>query len=158
MGIRGLIQEEVMKKTFVVVMAAVMLFVFSGLSKAAEPSIAGVWSMPAVKGKDKGKERFHVEIFEKDGIYYGKIIKLSILPANTICKKCRKDRQDKPLMDMLILSNLKREAGRYVEGKIYDVEEGNEYKCSMTLMSPDRLKVTACVMFICESHYWTKVK
>ncbi len=147
-----------MKKVFVFVMAAVMLFMFSGLSKAAEPSLAGVWSMPVVKGKDKGKERFQVEIFEKDGIYYGKIVKLSMLPANAVCKKCKKERQDKPLMGMLMLINLKKEAGRYVGGKIYDVDEGKEYKCNMTLISPDKLQVTACVMFICNSHYWTRVK
>ncbi len=55
--------------------AILMLFAFSGLSQAADPSIVGVWSLPILKGKDKGKERSNVEIFEKDGVYYGKIVK-----------------------------------------------------------------------------------
>ncbi len=147
-----------MKKIFVFMLAALMLLAFSGGSQAADPSIVGVWSLPILKGKDKGKERSQVEISEKDGVYSGRIVKLTTVPANTLCTKCKKDRKDKPLMGMLIIWNLKKEAGRYVEGKIYEVEEGTEYKCSLAQISPDKLKVTACLFFLCESHYWTRVK
>jgi len=147
-----------MKKPFVFVIAVFMLLAFSGVSPAADPSIIGVWSLPILKGKDKGKERSQVEISEKDGVYLGKIVKLSTVPADALCTKCKKDRKDKPLMGMVIVWDLKREAGRYAEGKIYDVEEGKEYKCSMALMSPDKLKVTASLLFLSESHYWTRVK
>ena len=146
-----------MKKTFVFVVALVTIFIFSGLLQAAD-SIVGVWSQPILKGKDKGKERSHVEIFEKDGVYYGKIVKLTTVSANALCTTCKQERKDKPLMGMLILWDLKKEAGRYVEGKIYDVEEGKEYKCSLAQITPDRLKVTASVLFLSESHYWTRVK
>jgi uncharacterized protein (DUF2147 family) len=147
-----------MKKAFVFMIAVLTLFAFAGLSRAADPSIVGVWSLPILKGKDKGKERLNVEIFEKGEVYYGKIVKLTTVPANTLCTTCKKDRKDKPLMGMSILWDLKKEAGRYVEGKIYEVEEGSEYKCTFTQISPDKLKVTACLMFLCESHYWTRVK
>ncbi|MEE9913106.1 MAG: DUF2147 domain-containing protein [Deltaproteobacteria bacterium] len=147
-----------MKKVFVFAAAVLALVAFSGLSQAADQSIVGVWSLPILKGKDKGKERSHVEIFEKDGVYYGKIVKLITVPANTLCTKCKKDRKDKPLMGMLILWDLKKEAGRYADGKIYEVEEGSEYKCSLAQIGPDKLKVTACLFFLCESHYWTRVK
>lgn len=147
-----------MKKMFVLLIAVFLLFALSGLMHAADQSIVGVWSLPILKGKDKGKERSHIEIWEKDGIYYGKIIKLIGIPAGSLCTKCKKDRQDKPLMGMLVLWDLKKEAGRYSEGKIYDVEEGTEYKCSIAQASPEKLKVTACLLFLCESHYWTRVK
>lgn len=147
-----------MKKVFVFVIAIFMLFAFSGLSRAADKSIVGIWSLPILKGKDKGKERLHVEIFEKDGVYNGKIVKLITAPEKTLCVTCKKDRKDQPLMGMLILWGLKKEAGRYVEGKIYEVEEGSEYKCSLVQIAPDKLKVTACLMFLCESHYWSRVR
>jgi len=146
-----------MKKMFVFVIALFMVFAFSGFLQAAD-SITGAWSLPVLKGKDKGKEHFQVEIFEKDRVYYGKIIKLTALPENALCTKCKKERKDKPLMGMLILWGLKKEAGRYVEGKIYDVEAGKEYKCSIVQITPDRLKITASVLFLSESHYWTRVK
>lgn len=147
-----------MRKVFVFIVGVFMLFAFSGLSQAADPTLAGVWSTPILKGKDKGKERSHVEIYEKDGVYYGKIVKLSTVPENALCTKCKKERKDKPLMGMLILWGLKKEAGRYVDGKVLDVEDGKEYKCSVVLMSPEKLKVTASFLFISESHYWTRVK
>jgi uncharacterized protein (DUF2147 family) len=148
-----------MKKIIIISIAVIFCMAFSTAGFAADPSITGIWSLPFLKGKDKGKERSQVEIFEKNGVFYGKIVKLRPgVPADAICTKCTKERQDKPLLGMLVLWDLKKEAGRYAEGKIYDVEEGKEYKCTMTLMSPERLKVTACLLFLCESHYWTKVK
>ncbi len=147
-----------MKKILIAFLALLLVASFLPAGHAADPSIAGVWSLPVLKGKDKGKERFQVEIFEKDGVYYGKIVKLTSLPENALCTKCKKERKDKPLMGMLMLWNLKREAGRYVEGKIYDVEAGKEYKCSIAQITPDRLKITASVLFLSESHYWTRVK
>ena len=147
-----------MKKILIAFLALLLVASFLPAGHAADPSIAGVWSLPVLKGKDKGKERFQVEIFEKDGVYYGKIVKLTSVPENALCTKCKKERKDKPLMGMLILWNLKKEAGRYVEGKIYDVEAGKEYKCSIAQITPDRLKITASLLFLSESHYWTRVK
>ena len=147
-----------MKKILIAFLALLLVASFLPAGHAADPSIAGVWSLPVLKGKDKGKERFQVEIFEKDGVYYGKIVKLTSLPENALCTKCKKERKDKPLMGMLMLWNLKKEAGRYVEGKIYDVEAGKEYKCSIAQITPDRLKITASLLFLSESHYWTRVK
>lgn len=147
-----------MKKILIVFLALLLVASFLPAGHAADPSIAGVWSLPVLKGKDKGKERFQVEIFEKDGVYYGKIVKLTLLPENALCTKCKKERKDKPLMGMLMLWNLKKEAGRYVEGKIYDVDAGKEYKCSITQITPDKLQVTASLLFLSESHYWTRVK
>lgn len=147
-----------MKKTFVFVVATFVIFAFSGLLLAAEPSIVGVWSVPLLKGKDKGKEGSHVEIYEKDGAYYGKIVKLTTVSPNALCTDCKKDRKDKPLMGMPVLWNFKKDAGRYTEGRVYAVEIDKEYKCTLTLMSPDKLQVRACLMFLCENHYWTRVK
>lgn len=147
-----------MKKVLVFTTAFMMLFVFSGLSQAAEPSVAGVWSVPLLKGKDKGKEGSHVEIYEKDGVYYGKVVKLVSVPADALCTHCKRERKNKPLMGMLILWDFKREAGRYVGGRVYAVEEDKDYKCVMTLVSPDKLQVTASLLFVSQSHYWTRVK
>lgn len=147
-----------MKKILIAFLALLLVASFLPAGHAADPSIAGVWSLPVLKGKDKGKERFQVEIFEKDGVYYGKIVKLTSLPENALCTKCKKERKDKPLIGMLMLWNLKKEAGRYVEGKIYDVDAGKEYKCSITQITPDKLQVTASLLFLSESHYWTRVK
>lgn len=147
-----------MKKISFFILLLCTVFIFSGLSLAADPSIVGVWSVPLIKGKDKGKEGSHVEIYEKDGVYYGKVVKLISVPANALCTHCKKERKDKPLMGMLILWDFKKEAGRYVGGRVYAVEEDKDYKCAMALVSPDKLQVTASLLFVSQSHYWTRVK
>jgi len=149
-----------MKKGLILLGVLFFCVAFAAAGWTADSSITGVWSMPILKGTDKGKERLQVEIFEKGGAYYGKIVKLAPgVPANALCTKCSKDRKDKPLMGMLVLWDLKQEAGRYVEGTVYDVDEGKDYKCSATLVAQDKLKITACILsMICDSHYWTRVK
>ncbi|MBP7231660.1 MAG: DUF2147 domain-containing protein [Syntrophaceae bacterium] len=147
-----------MKKALIFGIAIFMVVAFSGIAPAEDPSIVGIWSMPALKGKDKGKERAQVEIFAKDGVYYGKIVRLSLLPANALCRGCKDEKQNKPLLGMQILENLKKEAGRYVEGKICDFDEGKEYKCMLTQITPDKLMVTASWFGFKESHYWTRIK
>ena len=151
-----------MRKIFVFVLAVCLLFVLIACSdrddQSKEQSLVGVWSVPVLKGKDNGKERYQVEISDKDGVYSGKIVKLSNRPADALCAECKGDKKGKPLMGMVVLWNLKKEAGRYVDGKILDADLGKEYDCSLVLAKPELLKVTASLLFIKESHYWTRVK
>jgi uncharacterized protein (DUF2147 family) len=151
-----------MRKFFVFVLAVCLLFALVACSDHAdqsrEQSIVGVWSVPVLQGKDSGKERYQVEIFDKDGVFYGKIVKLSNRPSDALCAECKGDKKGKPLMGMIVLWNLKKEAGRYVDGKILDADLGKEYDCSLVLVKPELLKVTASLLFIKESHYWTRVK
>jgi uncharacterized protein (DUF2147 family) len=147
-----------MKKKILFLTAMVVCMAFSASCWAAEPSIVGVWSVPIVKGKDKGKERSQMEIFEKDGVFYGKIVKLSIVPTDTLCTTCKKDKKDKPLMGMLILRDLKKDGDRYVGGKILEAGNGEEYDCSIVLLSHDKMKMTAGWLFLTENHYLARVK
>jgi uncharacterized protein (DUF2147 family) len=147
-----------MKKKLLLLTAVILCVAFSAAGWAAEPSIVGVWSVPIVKGTDKGKERSQMEIFEKDGVYYGKIVKLNFVPTDTLCTKCKKDKKDKPLMGMVILRNLKKEADRYGGGKILEAENGEEYDCSIVLISRDKMKMTAGWLFLTQDHYLTRVK
>ncbi len=146
-----------MKKAMCVLIVAVMMFALGGLCAAADEAIVGVWSMPVLKGKDRGKERAQVEIYEKDGTYFGKIVKLTTAPPDAVCVKCKGDKKDKPLLGMVILRDMTKEPGQYA-GKVLEFEEGKEYKCKILPVSKEKLKVTACLMFICDSHYWTRIK
>ena len=146
-----------MKKTLSFLIISILLFAFGGLCAAADEAIVGVWSLPILKGNDKGKERSHVESYAQGGAYFGKIVKLTTVPPDTVCVKCKRDKKDKPLLGMVILRDLTKEPGQYA-GKILEVEEGKEYKCTIRPVSKDKLKLTACLMFICESHYWTRVE
>ena len=147
-----------MNKPFIIALTGVFMLLLSGFSCAAEPSIVGVWSVPGIKGAEKNKEKWQVEIYEKDGAIEGKYVKLSTMPQDAVCKTCKKEREGQPLLGMVILYDTKRQAKNVYKGKVYDVDNGKSYSCTISLRKPDILEVEACILFICSSHYWTRVK
>ncbi len=148
-----------MKKLFVLAWIGFFFLLVSGVSYAAEPSVLGVWSVPGIKGAEKSKEKWQLEIYEKDGTIEGKYVKLSTLPQDAVCKKCKKEREGQPLLGMVILYDMKRQAKNVYKGKVYDVEQGKSFSCTVSLRKPDMLEVQACWLFsICESYAWTRVK
>ena len=95
-----------MKKNLLFLTAVFVCLVFSASGWAAESTIVGIWSVPIATGKDKGKERSHIEIFEKNGLYYGKNVKLNNAPANLLCRKCKSEKKDQPILGMVVIRDL----------------------------------------------------
>jgi len=95
-----------MKKNFLFLTAVFVCLVFSASGWAAASTIVGIWSVPIEAGKDKGKERSHIEIFEKNGLYYGKNVKLNNAPANLLCRKCKSEKKDQPILGMVVIRDL----------------------------------------------------
>ena len=50
-----------MKKILIAFLALLLVASFLPAGHAADPSIAGVWSLPVLKGKDKGKDKGNKE-------------------------------------------------------------------------------------------------
>jgi uncharacterized protein (DUF2147 family) len=149
-----------MKKIGLCVAAlAVTLFVFSGISHAAESTIVGVWSFIGDEGPEKGKERAQMEIYEKGGVYEGKYVKLPLAAPGAKCTACTGDKKDKPLMGMVFVYGMKKTGNNeYSGGKVYETEKGKEYKCKLSLENPNKLKLQGCIGFICKTKYWNRVK
>ncbi|MBN1665335.1 MAG: DUF2147 domain-containing protein [Deltaproteobacteria bacterium] len=112
---------------------------FSGTAVKAQDPIIGTWITIGDQGADKGKETSHIEIFEKDGLYFGKIVKLLLPPEpdnpNELCLKCPGDLKNKPILGMVIIKNMKKteETDKkmgllYAGGTILDPESGSTYK------------------------------
>ena len=97
---------------------------------ASAQSPVGTW----VNVDDKtGEAKSHIQVFESNGKLYGKIIKLLIQPANTLCTKCSGDKKNQPMVGMVILSDLALKNGFYQGGNILDPKKGDYYKCSIWL-------------------------
>jgi uncharacterized protein (DUF2147 family) len=63
----------------------------------------------------------------------------------------------RPLVGVLIISDFHREGpGRWIDGKIYDPNDGKTYKSKMSLAPDGTLKVSGCVMVFCKAQTWTK--
>lgn len=123
------------KKSLVVFMVFVCVVMFSGISSYAQDPIIGTWVTVADKGEDKGKSTSYVEIFEKNGGYYGKIVKLLIGPSDEVCTKCKGDLKNKPILGMVILQGLRKTGkadpklgAEYDGGTILDPKDGETYR------------------------------
>ncbi len=94
----------------------------------AQSSPVGLWK---TIDDETGEAKSHVEIFEKDGKYFGKITQLLQKPADTVCEKCPGDKKNQPLVGMEILMDLQAYKDHWSYGKIMDPENGKTYKCSV---------------------------
>lgn len=108
---------------------------FCSLNLWAQNSIVGQWKTIDDK---TGKAKSVIEIYEKDGIYQGKIIKLFREPTedqNPKCDKCSDVLKDKPILGMQNLNGLKKDSDtKWSGGEILDPNNGKTYSCKAELI------------------------
>src|SRR5690349_8289270 len=85
-------------------------------------SITGKWK---TIDDNSGEAKSIVEIFEKDGKYYGKIVKIFLEPnedPDPVCDKCEKDdpRYNKKIIGMEIIKGLEKDQEEFSGGHILD--------------------------------------
>jgi len=119
----------------------------------------GIWK---TVDDESGKVRSHVKVWESNGVYYGKIIKLLNRTADEdkdpVCNVCPGDRKGKKVIGMTIIKNMKKESNRYAQGKILDPKKGKEYTCTMWLKSADVLKVRGWWGMFSRTQTWYRVE
>jgi uncharacterized protein (DUF2147 family) len=115
----------------------------------AQTSPIGKW-----KTIDDGtkKPKSIVEIFEQDGVLYGKIEKLFRGPEedqNPKCDKCSGDKKDQLIIGMQILNGLKKDSdNKWSGGEILDPKNGKTYSCKAELIEGgQKLKLRGFIGF-----------
>ena len=89
-----------------------------------------------------GKEKGIVEIFEKNGKIYGKIIDiLEKEHKHQKCKKCEGEDKNKPILGLIIIKGLTKNGNFYDGGKVLDPKNGKKYDCKITLEGKEKLNV-----------------
>ena len=83
-----------------------------------------------------------VEVFEKDGKYYGRIVKLfrkSSEDQDPVCTECDAEdpRLKKKIIGMEILKDMKKIGEEYSEGTILDPKNGKVYRCKIWIEDED---------------------
>jgi len=83
-----------------------------------------------------------VEIFEKGGKYYGRIVKLFQKPSedpDPVCAECDAEdpRFNKKIIGMEILKDMKKSGAEYSEGTILDPQNGKVYRCKIWIENKD---------------------
>ena len=102
-----------------------LLFFASAFSQ----SIVGTWK---TIDDESGKARSVVEIYEKEGKYFGKILKLFREEGedpDPVCDECEDHRKGQKIIGMEIISEMKfnKKDNQYHKGEIMDPENGNIY-------------------------------
>lgn len=117
---------------------------------------------------ETGETKSHVQIEERGGKYYGKIVKLLSKdaltksktpdnPTDILCDKCGGAKKDKPILGMEILWNMEKYSDKYGGGNILDPKKGSEYSCTMWMESADVLKVRGWWGFLYRTQTWYRV-
>ena len=100
---------------------------------AASESPVGTWL--SIDDKTR-QERSIITITEENGELKGVVEKLFDQPGDDpahLCKECKGERKDKPIIGMTILWGLKKDGDMWAGGEILDPKNGKIYRCKMTL-------------------------
>ncbi len=148
-----------MKKMFKLGVLPVLFSLCFICSASASAPIIGKWK---TIDDETNKPKSIVEIYEKEGKYFGKIIKLFRKPGedpNPVCDKCSKDdpRRDQPMLGMEIIKNLKPDGEKFSGGSILDPKKGNVYSCKIWV-EEGKLQVRGSFLFISRTQTWHRVE
>ena len=137
------------------VFSIILFFVFQ--SNHAQ-TVVGKWK---TFDDETGDAKSVVEIFEKNGKVYAKIIEIfEAQHRNRKCDLCIGDDKDKPILGFTIIKGLTKDGDEYNGGKITDPKNGKSYKCLLSLENKDKIKVRGYIGFalIGRTQYWTRLK
>ena len=135
-----------------------LLFLLIGSFQMQAQTVLGKWKTIDDK---TGQAKSVVEVYENNGKVYGEIIEIfDATKRNRKCDKCVGSDKNKPVLGLVIIKNLTKDATQYNGGKILDPETGNVYKCILKLVGKEKLEVRGYMGFslIGRSQTWVRVK
>jgi len=138
---------------------AMLMVMLAGGALADTSSPAGVWK--SIDDKTK-KERSIIRVTEVNGEFKGVVEKIFDQPGDDpahLCKECKDERKDKPIVGMTILWGLKKDGDGWSGGEILDPKNGKIYRAKMSLSEDGRsLKVRGFigVSFIGRTQTWLR--
>ncbi|MFT6322325.1 MAG: hypothetical protein ACJAT4_003261 [Granulosicoccus sp.] len=138
-----------LKSTFTTI-----LFFTLFISSSVAQSCVGIWK---TIDDETGEEQSQVEIYEKSGKYYGKIIKL-INPTTDVCNTCTGDREGNFLVGMEILWDMEKSGSTWKNGEIFSPTKDKTYSCKLWLEGKDILKVRGYVALFYRTQTWHRIK
>ena len=135
-------------------MKITLIFTLSIISLSLDAQdIIGKWK---TIDDNTGKARSIVEITQKDGKAYGKILKLFREQGedlDPICDDCTDYRKDKKVIGMTIITDMEMDGAEWEDGEILDPENGKVYDCKLWIEA-GKLKVRGYVAFFFRTQTW----
>ncbi len=135
---------------------AVLLFSLLTTFSYAQ-SVFGKWQ---TVDDETGEKKSIVEIYQKDGKVFGKIVKLFREPnedQDPVCTKCTDDRKGKKIIGMDIIRNMEKDGDEYEDGTVIDPENGKVYDCKIWV-EDGNLKMRGYIAFLYRTQTWLPYK
>lgn len=88
---------------------------------------------------DDGRVGGWFQIYEREGLIEGKIVKMFLRPGdkpNPICTRCPGDQKNQPTLGLVLIKGMQRKGRNFENGTILDPRDGSVYQARMEL-SPD---------------------
>ena len=125
----------------------------------AKAPIVGKWK---TIDDETNEPKSIVEITEREGKYYGKIVKLFLKEGddpNPICDECADDddRKNKPTVGLEIIRDMELDGKKYEGGTILDPKDDKVYKCKLWV-EEDNLMVRGYIAFFFRTQTWLPVE
>jgi uncharacterized protein (DUF2147 family) len=116
----------------------ILIFIVAATSAVAQKTVVGKWK---TIDDNTGQAKSIIEIFERGGKMYGKVIQILDPTAkpDPTCDNCPEDdpRFKKKIIGMEIIQGLVKDGDEYSEGTILDPEPGKIYRCKLWLEGED---------------------
>ena len=116
---------------------AIFLFVLPLFVSAQ--SITGKW---VTIDDGTGEKKSIVEIYERDGKIFGKVLKIfpgEGVDTDPVCKDCPEDdeRYNRKVIGMEIIKDMEKDGDEYTSGTILDPKIGRVYRCRLWVEDND---------------------
>lgn len=123
---------------------------------ATAQSILGKWR---TVDDDTGEEKSIVEIYERNGKVFGKIIEIfDDEKRNLPCIYCEGDDYNKLILGLNIIKNMIKDGDTYKNGTIIDPQDGKIYKARLKLDDKNTLQVRGYLAIFYATQYWKREK
>lgn len=136
-------------------MKLVFPLLFSSFLGYGQASITGKW----MTVDESGEEKSIIEIFERNGKVYGKIVRIfTTEDPDPVCDRCPEDdpRFKKKIIGMEIIKDMNKGTDEYSGGSILDPQDGKIYRCKLWT-DGDELKVRGYWGPFYRTQTWKKV-
>ncbi len=134
-------------------LCVLVVFLLAGSQLFAQDAL-GKWK---TIDDNTGEAKSIVEIYEKDGKYYGKVVELFRGPdeeQDPVCEECTGSRKGQKIIGMNIVTDMKFSKDVYSGGEIMDPENGKQYTCKFWLEDEKTLKVRGYIAFLYRTQTW----
>lgn len=136
--------------------SCILFFVFQGYAQSHD--VVGTWT---TVDDHTGEHKATVEIYERDGKIYGKVIQITRESSrNNICDLCEGEDKDKPVIGLEFIKNLTLKNGKYQGGTITDPGNGKVYRSKIWLDpdNPNKLNLRGYILFFYRTQQWIRTE